>query len=118
MVTVERVDEDCDQERASVCDGGGSIILQRKVEIMEPITGGISPERAGDERAKYGKAEESSEKEEMQDGSTPCQARDWSQRDRDVKISTCHLRVVVGRGGALNIYPSQRQRQSGYAERR
>ena len=45
MVTVERVDGRCDQKSASVCDGGGSIILQRKVEITEPIIEGIPPER-------------------------------------------------------------------------
>ena len=60
----------------------------------------------------------------MQDGSTECQARDWGQdnlqekdegrRDRNVKMSTCHLRIVVGQGGALNIHPSQRQREFGY----
>ena len=37
MPTIGVVDEESDGDSASLCDGEGSIILQRKVEIPEPI---------------------------------------------------------------------------------
>ena len=35
--------EEDDEKSVSMCDGVGSMILQRKVEIPEPIARGISP---------------------------------------------------------------------------
>ena len=50
----------------------------------------------------------------MQDGSTEWQARGWGQDDlqekdegprgREVKMSTCHLRVLADREGALSTH--------------
>ena len=37
-------EEKGDEESMLVCDGGGSMALQVKVDIQEPITGDISPE--------------------------------------------------------------------------
>ena len=42
--TIEEVDEEGDEKSASMCDGGGTMILQMKVEILEPIARGMSPE--------------------------------------------------------------------------
>ena len=65
-------DED-DSILVSMCDGGGKMIFQRKVDIPEPIARDISPESSkpadGDERAGDAKVKENSEKEEMQGGS-------------------------------------------------
>ena len=39
LPTIKEVDEKGDEESASVCDTGGSIGLQVKMEIPEPIPG-------------------------------------------------------------------------------
>ena len=45
LPTIEEIDEEGDKESASICHGGGSIVLQRKVEIPEQIARGLSPEQ-------------------------------------------------------------------------
>ena len=35
-----------DEESASMCEGGGAMILQSKLEIPEPIVRGMSPEQS------------------------------------------------------------------------
>ena len=42
LPTIEEVDEKSDEDSASVCDGEGSVILQRKVEIPESIARDMS----------------------------------------------------------------------------
>ena len=37
--------EEGDRESVSMCDGGGTIFFQRKVELAEPIATGMSPEQ-------------------------------------------------------------------------
>ena len=37
--------EEGDEESVSMCDGGGAMIFQRKVELPEPIAKGMSPEQ-------------------------------------------------------------------------
>ena len=44
LPTIDEVGERDDEEIASMCDGGGSMTLQRKVEITEPIARDMSPE--------------------------------------------------------------------------
>ena len=44
--TTKEADEEGDEESASMCDGGGAMILQMKVEILEPIARGMSPEES------------------------------------------------------------------------
>ena len=39
------MDEEGDEKSVSMCDGEGAMILQRKMEISEPIAKGISPEQ-------------------------------------------------------------------------
>ena len=94
----------------------GSIGLQVKMEIPEPIPEEChwnSRPAVGDGFAGDGRAAESSEENEMQDGSTKLQARGWNQdtlrekyqtgrRGREVQMSTCRLRVLAGRRGALH----------------
>ena len=45
LPTSEKVDEEGGEESASVSNGGGSMVLQRKVEIPEPIARDMSPEQ-------------------------------------------------------------------------
>ena len=45
LPTIEEVDEKGDEKSVSMCDGGGAMILQRKVEIPEPIARDMSPEQ-------------------------------------------------------------------------
>ena len=42
--TIQEVDEKDDKRTVSVCDGGGSMAFQVKVDIPESIAGDISPE--------------------------------------------------------------------------
>ena len=42
--TTKEVGEKGDEESMLVCDGGGSMALQVKMDMQEPITGDISPE--------------------------------------------------------------------------
>ena len=65
LLTIKEIDEERDEERKSVCDGGDSMVLHVKVEIPEPIMGGLSTETGSRQQAV-----ESSEEEEMQHGST------------------------------------------------
>ena len=62
FLTVKEVDEKVDEESASVCDGEGSMALQVKVEIPDPIAQDMSAEQnpaAGDGLARYIKVAES-----------------------------------------------------------
>ena len=45
LPTIKEVDEERDEESASVCDAGGSIGLQVKMVISEPIPGEMSLEQ-------------------------------------------------------------------------
>ena len=45
LPTIKEVDEEGDEESALVCDGGGSIGLQVKIEIPEPIPWEMSLEQ-------------------------------------------------------------------------
>ena len=42
--TTKEVGEKGDEESMLVCDGGGSMTMQVKGDMQEPITGDISPE--------------------------------------------------------------------------
>ena len=42
LPTIEEVEEMGDEESTSMCEGGGSMILQRKVKIPEPIARDMS----------------------------------------------------------------------------
>ena len=44
LLTLAKVDEKDDEKSTSVCDGGGSMVLQVKAEIPKPIAGDMSPE--------------------------------------------------------------------------
>ena len=55
--------EEGDKESVPMCDGGGTMTFQRKVELPEPTARGMSPERKpaeGDEGAGDVRVEESS----------------------------------------------------------
>ena len=45
LPTIEEVDKESDEDRASVCDGEGSMISKRKVEIPTPIERDMSPKK-------------------------------------------------------------------------
>ena len=45
------MNEEGDKESASVYNGGGSMILQRKVEMPEPIARDMSPEQKNQQQA-------------------------------------------------------------------
>ena len=40
-----RTNEEDDEKSVSMCESGGSMILQRKVEIPEPMARGMPPEQ-------------------------------------------------------------------------
>ena len=44
LSTIEEVEEERDEESASVCDGGCPMALQVKVDIPETIAGDMPPE--------------------------------------------------------------------------
>ena len=37
--------EEGNEESVSMCDGGGTMVFQRKVELPDPIVRGMSPEQ-------------------------------------------------------------------------
>ena len=123
LPTIEEEDKQGDEVSASLCDGGSSMFLLRKVGIPEPIARHAchrsSKPAAVDERAGDGSGGKFG-KRRMQGGPTEWQARYWGQGDlqekdkgrrgREVRISTCRLRVLIG----TTIHPPQRQRESRY----
>ena len=102
--------EEGDDESTSMCDGAGARwFCGGRWRYRNRLRGTChrnSKRVTGDERAGDGRVEEISEKEEMQDRSTEWQACGWGQDDlqekdeerrgRELQMSTCNFRVLVG----------------------